>query len=148
MTLNKRQYDLMYSLRSFLIGETGIPCDIVYDGYKKRKDKPYTTVEQMQNNNEYNTKLREAVETTYRFQIGLHASKLSEKSKLQEDITRVLLFDKVPYFNTELSLVENVGRFSVNVMAVVPMPSDDLSDVSGHHTVYFDVEINDTKRRC
>lgn len=143
-----RQYDLSYSLQKFLGSKTGLPVDIVYDGYKMRAEKPFITIEQMQNNHEILSKMREAVRTIYRFQIGLHASNAVEKMKTQEDISYALTFSDIPYFNTTKSIDVVVGLFDVRLNAVVPMPADDLTKQSNYHRVYFDVEVNSIKRRC
>ena len=148
MTMNKRQYDIMYSLQRYLKDITTMRVDLVFDGYIMHKDRPLITIEQMQNNLEYITKLRESVSTDYRFQVGLHASNPVEKMKLQEVMIEALIFGDVPYFRTSVSIEDSAGIMSVKVMAVVPMPSDDIAQESGRHTVYFDVEIDDIKRRC
>lgn len=148
MNYNITQYDLQNSIRFFFLREMDLSCDIVYDGYKMSETRPLVTIEPMQNNVESTTKQRESVQTLYRFQIGLRAGNGVEKSRLQERISNAFLFDKLPYYDTEKSADNPVGFFSVNLTAVVPMPSDDIAKHSERHRVYFDVEIENIKRGC
>src|SRR5699024_5944844 len=145
---NIRQYDLSASLQRFLEEKTGIPCDLIYDGYKMRDEKPFITVEQMQGNTEINVKGREAIESIYRYQVGLHASNPVERMKEQERISDLFLFIDIPYYNHEESTEKPVGFFNVELDVVMPVTSDDITDQSGRHTVYFDIEIMTTKRGC
>lgn len=147
MILNAKQYDLTASLQRFLREQTGIRADLVFDGYKHPQERPLITVEQMQNNNEFNVKGREAVQTIYRWQVGLHASNPVERFKLQEELNDLLIFNDIPYFNFEKSAEEPAGFFGVVITAVVPMAGDDVTEHSTRHTVYFDIETNLTKRR-
>lgn len=142
------QWNLTVSLQQFLRDKTDIQTDIVYDGYEYSSVRPLITIEQMQNNYEYNVKGREAVETVYRWQIGLHASNVIERGKRQEEISNTLIFNDIPYFDYEKSANESVGFFDVEINAVTPMPADDIAKHSVRHTVYFDVELNTYKRRC
>lgn len=143
-----KQWNLTVSLQQFLRDKTGIQTDIVYDGYEYSSVRPLITIEQMQNNYEYNVKGREAVETIYRWQIGLHASNVLERGKRQEDISDILIFNDIPYFDYDKSADEPVGFFDVQINAITPMPADDITKHSLRHTVYFDVELNAYKRRC
>ena len=142
-----KQYDLTASLQRFLINETGIQTDLVFDGYEYSPTRPLITIEQMQNNLEYNVKGREAVEVIYRWQIGLHASNAVERMKEQERINDLLTFSNIPYFDFEKSADNPAGFFSVEVNAITPMPSDDITNHSTRHTVYFDIELLSIKRR-
>src|SRR5690625_4999445 len=121
------QYDLQNSLRFFFLRDLEIDCDIVFDGYSFPDTRPLVTIEQMQNNVESTTKGRESVQVIYRFQIGLHASNAVEKSKLQERISQALLFENIPYFNTEVSAQQPAGYFLCELTAVVPMPAEEQS---------------------
>lgn len=143
-----KQYDLQYAMQRFLGAKTSMPVDIVYDGYKLKESRPLITIEQMQNNVEVISKLREGVQVIYRFQIGLFASNPVEKVKAQETISHALTFHDVPYFNTTKSITDPVGYIEVKLNAVTPMPADELANRSSYHRVYFDVEINAIKRRC
>lgn len=143
-----KQYDLQYALQRYLREKTGMPADIVYDGYKLNESRPLITIEQMQNNLESISKLREGIQVIYRFQVGLHASNAVEKVKTQETISYALTFGDVPYFNTAQSIDDPVGFFVAKLNAVVPMPAEDITKRSSYHRVYFDVEVSAIKRRC
>ena len=142
------QWNLTVSLQQFLRDKTGMQVDIVYDGYEYSSVRPLITIEQMQNDYEYNVKGRDAVEAIYRWQVGLHASNVIDRGKRQEEISNTLIFNDIPYFDYEKSANESVGFFDVEINAVTPMPADDIAKRSVRHTVYFDVELNTYKRRC
>src|SRR5690625_1011424 len=95
--INIEQYGFLVSLKRYFEDKHGLPCDIIYDGYKWRDEKPFMTIEQMQNNYEYNVKRREAVEVVYRVQVGLHASNGVERMKLQERINKGMLVVETEY---------------------------------------------------
>src|SRR5690625_4561644 len=98
-----RQYDLENSLVLFLERELKIRTDLVYDGYEFPEDRPFITIETMQNNIEILTKRREAVQRIYRYQVGLHADNPVNLRHTQEDISDLLTFKKIPYFSTRES---------------------------------------------
>src|SRR5690625_6687788 len=131
MVFNIDQYGFLVSLKRYFEDKHGLPCDIIYDGYKWRDEKPFMTIEQMQNNYEYNVKRREAVEIAYRAQVGLHASNGVERMKLQERINNGLLFDGIEYRSDG----ETSGFFDVEITGIVPMPSDDKTDRGLRDTV-------------
>lgn len=135
------QYNLEYSLQKFLGESTGIKTDLVYDGYRFPKEKPFITIEQMSNNYIDLVKQREVFNVIYRFQIGLRASNGVEKVKLQEELTDLFLFSQIPYYKTDQSASEEVGYFVCDLSNVVPIFNDDISSDSDYHVVYFDVEI-------
>ena len=143
-----RQYDLENSLVLFLERELKIRTDLVYDGYEFPEDRPFITIEPMQNNIEILTKRREAVQRIYRYQIGLHADNPVSLRHLQEDISDLLTFRKIPYYNTQESVDDPIGYYLCDLTAVVPMPADELSRKSEYHRVYFDIEIENIKRGC
>lgn len=142
-----KQYDLENSLMFFFEREADIKTDIIYDGYEIPNERPLITIEPMQNNYESISKQREAMQVIYRFQIGLRAGNPVEKRHKQEEISELLTTRKIPYFNTQRSVDEPVGYFLCNLTAVVPMPADEINRKSENHRVYFDVEIEDIKRR-
>ena len=141
------QMGLQHSVIEYLKARTGLRTDWVYDGYVKPKGETFITVEQMQNNYEYIVKLRESVQAINRFQVGLHAMSSSERSRLQDEIKRIFIFDRFPYIDTSKSPAETCGFFNVELTAEVPMTSDDITDKSGFHTIYFDIEIDTINRR-
>src|SRR5690625_2005366 len=140
--INIEQYELLEILKRYFEDKYDIPYDINYDSYKWRDEKPFMTIEQMQNNYEYSVKRREAVEVVYRAQVGLHASNGVERMRLQERINNGLLFDGIEYGSDG----ETSGFFDVEITGIIPMPSDDITDRGRRHTVYFDIELNTYKR--
>ncbi|MBO0962021.1 hypothetical protein J1P26_20150 [Neobacillus sp. MM2021_6] len=140
------QLNLQHSIKTHLEAETGIPVIWVYDGVKLPAEKPFITIEQMQNNNEIISKLRESIQTTYRFQVGLHANSASERSRKQEEIQQIFLFAEMELLDAATP-GKSLGFFNTNLTAEVPMPADDLSDKTSYHRVYFDIEVDMTFNR-
>lgn len=137
------QLDLQHSLRTHLAEKTGLNVVWVYDGVVLPTAKPFITIEQMQNNNEVLSKHREAIRTTYRFQVGLFANSASERARKQDELRRILLRDTIELISTE-QVGQSLGFFNATVTAEVPIPADDISDKTKYHRVYFDVEIDAT----
>jgi hypothetical protein len=137
------QLNIQHSLRTHLASKTGINTVWVFDGVKLPTTKPFITVEQMQNNTTVISKQREAVRTIYRFQIGLFASSAVERSRKQDEIKRVLLFDKIELIDATTP-GQSLGFFNADITAEVPMSAEDVSDETKKHRVYFDVEIDVT----
>lgn len=138
-------HELTYSIISHLKSQVPELTDIVwiYDGISlTSKIKPFGTVEQMQPNIEVITKAREYFETTYRFQVGLHAKSIAERSKLQEKIKNALLNPNIALLDTSQPLPPPaVGFFYCDVPAVTPIPVEDISNDTNKHRLYFDVEV-------
>lgn len=140
--MSVHQHGLQHSIITHLRNKLGIRVDWVYDGYRKPIEKPYVTVEQMQNNNEILAKQREAIETIYRFQVGLTAGSATERARLQDRISRIFMFDEITFLDTNESPAQARGFFRVDLTTVMPMPADDLSSTSDYHRVYFDIEVD------
>jgi hypothetical protein len=136
------QLNLQHSLRTHISAKTGINTVWVYDGVKLPTTKPFITIEQMQNNTTVISKQREAVRTIYRFQIGLFASSATDRARKQDELKRILLFDKIELIDTTSST--SLGFFNADITAEVPMPAEDVSDETNKHRVYFDVEVDVT----
>lgn len=138
-------HELTYSIITHL--KTQVPefTDVVwiFDGVSlSGKTKPFGTVEQMQSNNEILAKEREYYATTYRFQIGLHASTIGERSKLQDRVRTALLQPDIELLDTSQPFpLPTVGFFYCDVTAEVPIPVESVSDETNKHRVYFDVEV-------
>ena len=124
-----------------------IRVDLKFDGYKMPVERPLIVVETMQNNNESISKQREAMQTIYRYQIGLFDANSVQLSINQERLQDVFNFEKFTFYDTLESPSEATGYFLCDLTAVVPMPNDDVSKGSNNHRVYFDIEIEDIKRR-
>lgn len=142
MEVNLHQHGLQHSIITHLRNKTGLRVDWVFDGYKYPAEKPFVTVEQMQNNIDTLTKQREAIQTIYRFQVGLHAKSATERARLQEQIKRIFLFDEITFLDTNKSPALASGFFMCDLTGVVPMPANDISNTSDYHRVYFDIEID------
>src|SRR5690606_28264498 len=98
-------------------------------------------IEPMQNNYEILAKQREAIETIYRYQIGLYEKNSIELSVMQEQLQDVFNFDRIAFYDTLKSPAELTGYFLCELTAVVPMPAGDITNKSEYHRVYFDIEI-------
>jgi hypothetical protein len=137
------QLNLQHSLRLHISAKTGINTVWIFDGVKLPTTKPFITIEQMQNNTTVISKQREAVRTIYRFQIGLFASSATDRAHKQDELKRVLLFDKIELIEATTPGT-SLGFFNASITAEVPMPAEDVSDETNKHRVYFDVEIDVT----
>lgn len=122
-----------------------IRVDLHFDGYVMPAERPLILVEPMQNNNEILAKQREAVETIYRYQIGLYGKTSVDLSVNQERLQAVFNFDRFTFYDTLQSPAIAAGFFFCKLTSVVPMPADDITKQSDYHHVYFDVEIYDNK---
>lgn len=145
--MNVKLYDAIYSLQQFFDAELGLRADWVFDGYTYPTDKPFITIETLSDERTILSKGREAVQVIEHLQLGYHATNIVDRTKRAEEIADLLTFNSVPYYDTQISVDEPVGFFDVNLTAVVPMPADDLSKQSEYNRVYFDVEIENIKRR-
>ncbi len=121
--------------------------DLMFDGYEMSAERPLILIEPMLNNYEILAKQREAVGVTYRYQIGLFDKNSVNLSINQERLQDVFNFDKFPFYDTLQSPAIQTDCFYCDLTDVVPMPNGDLSKRSNNHKVYFDIEIQDTKRR-
>lgn len=121
--------------------------NLKYDGYEMSDKRPLILIETMLNSNEYLSKQREATQVTYRYQIGLFDINSVQLSINQERLATVFNYDKFPYYDTLKSPAILTGYFLCNLTGIVPMPNDDLTKSSDNHRVYFDIEIENIKRR-
>ena len=142
-----RLYDAIYSLQRFFDAELGVRADWIYDGYEYPTEKPFITIESLTDERVVLSKGRESVQVIEHLQLGYHTSNIVDRTKTADRIADLLTFKQVPYYDTEISVDEPVGSFLCGLNAVVPMPADELSRSSEHNRVYFDVEIENIKRR-
>ena len=119
-----------------------IKIDLKFDGYEMPTERPLIIIEPMQNNYEILAKQREAIETIYRYQIGLFDKTSVQLSINQERLQDVFNFDRFAFYDTLQSPAILTGYFLCELTSVVPMPNDDLSKKSDNHRVYFDIEID------
>src|SRR5690625_4618515 len=124
-----------------------IRVNLKFDGYKIPAERPLIIIEGMQNNIESISKQREAMQTIYRYQIELHDVNSVQLSINQERLQDVFNFEKFKFYETLESTSDATGYIICVFTAVVPMPNDDVTKGSDNHRVYFDIEIEDIKRR-
>jgi hypothetical protein len=139
-------HELTYSLMAHLKAQVPELTDVVwiYDGVALTgKIKPFGTVEQMQSNTEFIAKAREYYATNYRFQIGLHAKTIAERSRLQERVRTALLMAEIELLETTWPSPAPlaIGHFYCDVNSEVPIPVESATDETNKHRVYFDVEV-------
>ena len=141
------QHALQSSLIAHLRKVTGLEVVWQFGGVKLPSTTTFITVEQMPNNNRILTKQREAIQSIYRFQIGLYASSASDRAKRQDVVKRSLLFDEIGYLDTSKSPAVVVGFFHVVLTAEVPFNAEGIEEITKYHRVYFDVEIDRVLRK-
>jgi hypothetical protein len=137
-------HELTYSIIAHLKAEIDEMNDVVwmYDGVSLTgRAKPFASVEQMQSNTNVMAKERSFYETTYRFQVGLYADSVSQRSRLEDSIRRSLLQPNITLLNTSLFPPTEAGSFYCDVLATTPMPVESASDETNKHRLYFDVEV-------
>lgn len=142
-----RLYDAIYSLQRFFDAELGMRADWVFDGYKHPTVRPFITIESLTDERIELSKGRESVQVIEHLQLGYHATNIVDRTKMADKIADLLTFKEVPYYDTDKSIEEPAGSFLCGLNSVVPMPAEEISRESGHNRVYFDVEIENIKRR-
>lgn len=143
------QYDIQASIMRHLEQKTGLRVIWIYDGVTlpDEKQKPFLTIEQMQDDITILAKQREAIETIYRFQVGLFARTAAERARLQESLRSIFLYDDFALLDTSQSGFPPVGVFNVTVERIVPIPADDLAQASEYHRVYFDIFVQNIETK-
>ena len=143
------QHEVTYSLIEHLRKEIGVNAYWIYDGVVLPDDtqKPYITVEQLQNDNDVLSKNREAVRTIMRYQVGLFAKTASERARKQDEIRETLMFDSIYLLDTTTNPPPVVGEIIALVTAETPISPENIADKSKYHRVYFDVEVPVVRNR-
>lgn len=138
------QLDVQHSLIEYVESKLNIPTLWHYDGVQLADagGKPFITVKQMVNSTEILSKGREAVQTTFAFEVGLYTESARERAKLQDELHRLFIFDKIPLLNAETG--EQRGVLTVDAPFITPIDADELNVKTNYHRVYFDVEIRVT----
>jgi len=138
------QLDVQHSLIEYVEGKLNIPTLWHYDGVQLADagGKPFITVKQMVNSTEILSKGREAVQTTFAFEVGLYTESARERAKLQDELHRLFIFDRIPLLNAETG--EQRGVLTVDAPFITPIDADELNVKTNYHRVYFDVEIRVT----
>ena len=143
-----RLYDVIYSLQKFFDDKLGVRADWVFDGYKHPTSRPYITIEILTDERVTLSKQRESVQIIDHLQIGYHAINVIDRTDMSEEISDLLTFQEIPYFDTEQSITEPTGDYFITeITAVTLISPEDISRTSEYHRVYFDVEIEKIKRR-
>jgi hypothetical protein len=136
---------LTYSIISHLDSQVPELTEVVwmYDGVSLTdRVKPFATIEQMPSSSAVIAAGRQDFEETYRFQIGLFANNISERSKLAEKVKSALKQSNISLLDTSQPFPPpTVGSFVCDVLAVTPIPVEDTADNTNKHRVYFDVEV-------
>jgi hypothetical protein len=137
-------HEITYSIIAHLKAQVMELNDVVwmYDGVSLTgRAKPFASVEQMPSNTNVIAKERSYYETTYRFQIGLYAESVSQRSRLEDSIRRALLQPNITLLNTSQFPPTEAGFFYCDVMASTPMPVESATDETNKHRLYFDVGV-------
>lgn len=138
-------HEITYSIVAHLKAELPVLKDVVwvYDGISLTgRAKPFATVEQMQSGHEVLASGRLDYDDTYRFQIGLMATSISERSRLSDAMLKVLRKPHITLYSTSQLPPSVAGFFDCDVLVVTPMPVETVTDETNKHRVYLDVEVS------
>lgn len=140
-----RLENIRYSLIRYFIDEHELNTILLFDGAEYPNEKPFMTVQQQQNNTSVLSKQRDGVQTIYRFQVGIFAEHSPQLAQLQEQVSRGLLFDRIPLYDATNPGGPSAGVFIVDGnLPFVPIPAEDVSDQTKFHRGYFDVAVHVT----
>jgi hypothetical protein len=137
-------HEITYSIIAHLKAQISELNDAVwmYDGVSLTgRAKPFASVEQMPSSTNVIAKEREYYETTYRFQIGLYATSVSQRTKLEEALRKTLLQPNIKLLDTSQFPPSEAGFFYCDVLAATPIPAESTADETNKHRLYFDVEV-------
>lgn len=135
---------ITYSIIEHLRNQVPEATSVIWmrDGVKLTGEvKPFLTVEQMPTGNELLAAGRRDYSEIYRFQVGLRARNISERSLLTDVVLNVLRQPNIPLLDTRQFPSPEIGVFVCDVTSVTPITSDDISDETNYHRVYFDVAV-------
>ena len=138
-------HELTYSIITHLKAEVSELNDVVwmYDGVSLTgRAKPFASVEQMPSGHEMLAAGRTTYDDTYRFQIGLMATSISERSRLSDKMKNALRQPNLTLYQTSQFPATEIGFFNCDVLAVTPMPVESATDETNKHRVYLDVEVS------
>jgi len=129
-----------YSVKKKIEDDTSLDVYTKYDGFELPKDKPYVLIESMQNNNQSLSKGRETVQTIFRYQVGIFAESDAKLSEYQGELRNLFLFEVFDLYDG-LGVKTN-RTFEINDdFNENQIFSDDLTDITRRHRLYFTVEI-------
>jgi len=136
------QHEITASLIDHLRAKTGMNVVWVFDGVKLPVVKPFITVEQMPSSESVVSKMRDAARSIYRFQVGLHTQSMTERTRKQDEIKRIFVFDTFDLLDTTQIPAPVIGSFCVDLTGITPISPESVSDTTNYHKVYFDIEID------
>lgn len=134
-------YDIQASLKLFIEGTVNVPVVWIYDGVKLPNEKPFITIEDLQVNNETLDKLRDAIQSEYHFQVGIHGQTNVQRTRLQSELKQALLFNRIPLVDTSQPDLPTVGFFDCEIEREVRVPAEELERYSEYHRAYLDVTV-------
>lgn len=141
-------YEATYSLRRAI--ELGVPeaneVQIMYDGVDLTSiQKPFITVMYLQDSPEELSAGHRSYNDTINYQVGVHATNVSERYLLESKVRNVL---RKPKGHTLYAYDEESGVFTETDVKTpyydngfTPMTNDDNSSQTNNHRGYFDVAI-------
>lgn len=124
------------ALKNRIKETTGLPVTALYDGFEpSEKDKPFITIELLNNAGASSTKLRDSVATSQLYQIGIYPTSNREQKELSEVIIDSLLF-----YGFDDFIVDEKYGFQ-------PIPPESASDTLNYHRAFISVTIHKRKHR-
>lgn len=115
---------------------TGLHVTALYDGFEpSEKDKPFITIELLNNAGASSTKLRDSFATSQLYQIGIYPTSNREQKELSEVIIDSLIF----YDFIDFTVDDNIS--------VQPIPPETASDTLNYHRAFISVTIHKRKHR-
>jgi hypothetical protein len=138
-------HEITYSIITHLKAQISELNDVVwmYDGVSLTgRAKPFASVEQMPSGHELLASGRTTYDDAYRFQIGLMATSVSERTKLSDKMKNTLRQPNIALLDTSQFPPPEAGFFNCDVLAVTPMPVESAADETNKHRVYLDVEVS------
>lgn len=144
-SIGNDQLGIGYSVKEFLEENTGIESLLHFDGAVLPEEKPFIVVKQRSTTNTVISKMRESINLTYRYEVGLFERSLADRTKSQSKIRDLFLFEKMPLYDREGN---RTGRSVwVDIENETTLDAEDISDETKTHRMYFDIEVKGTYHR-
>jgi len=134
---------LEYSLKEYLSSLTGIDVEILYSGIESPTNLPYIRLRNVPSFHNSISKNKETIEAVYNFEVILFAETRYELGELRNIITKSLIFDEIPYYNsdgeeTNYKLIINDG------ITESPVFPSNIENETSYHQVTYDFSITVT----
>ncbi|MGG1594907.1 hypothetical protein [Terribacillus saccharophilus] len=139
------QNEISYAITRYIQEATGMKTVQIFDGIKLPTEKPFVTVEQLVNASTILTKRRESISKVYRYQIGLYAKSLSDRSTRQDQLVRIFHFDEFPLYKNPSQPA--TGSFFVELTNETPIPADDVANETEKFRMFFDISVTTVLRK-